>query len=101
MQARVSEPSSLGGDSKIGDSLKAWWTDDPRVPLDMVQRRAFDGKGLTEPCVKDYLLRRRSLPFVILGGGDGAPHPPGFERRQMTKDDPRERAPSAFADPHG
>jgi hypothetical protein len=62
-----SPAQSLGGDAKLGDRLVAWWTGDPRMLLDMVQRRALDVRGPMASYVKDYLPRRHSLPFVILG----------------------------------
>ena len=78
-----SPASSLGGDSKLGDSLKAWWTDDPRMLVDMVQRRALDVKTPMDSYVKDYLFWKHSLPFVILGREEVGllVHPPSGDLR--------------------
>ena len=76
---------SLGGDSKLGDRLSAWWNDDPRMLLDMVQRRAFDVRGPMASYVEDYLPRRHSLPFVILGWEEMGllVHPPSSDLRGL------------------
>ena len=63
----TSQAASWGGESKLGENLKAWWTDDPRMILDMVQRRAFDVRNSMDSYAKDYLSWRSSLPFVVLG----------------------------------
>ena len=76
---------SLGGDSKLGDRLTAWWNGDPRMLLDMVQRRAFDVRGPMASYVEDYLPRRHSLPFVILGKEEMGllVHPPSSDLRGL------------------
>ena len=63
----TSQASSWGGESRLGESLKAWWTYDPRIMSDLSERRTFDARSLVESYVKDYLRRRHSLPFVVLG----------------------------------
>lgn len=79
------QSSGWGGESKLGDSLRAWWTGDPRMLLDMVQRRAFDVRGPMESYVNDYLPWRHSLPFVILGREEMGLliHPPSSDLRGL------------------
>jgi len=62
-----SQGSSSGGGSKLGESLVAWWSDDPRMLVDMVERRITDPQEPVETYARDYLSWRHSLPFVILG----------------------------------
>jgi hypothetical protein len=80
-----SPASSLGGESKLGDSLKAWWTDDPRMLLDMVQRCVLDVDRLMASYVKNYLFWKHSLPFVILGREEMGllVHPPSSDLRGL------------------
>jgi hypothetical protein len=72
--ADVRQPHDLGfskvqtqvGESKIGEWLKERWTDDPRLIIDLVQRRVFDiGKEMKD-YVGSYLKHREGLPFVIM-----------------------------------
>ena len=53
--------------------------------LDMVQRRAFDVRGQMASYVRDYLPRRHSLPFVILGREEMGllVHPPSSDLRGL------------------
>ena len=62
-----SQGSSLGGDSKLGESLGVWWSDDPRMLIDMTMRRELGVQKAVEGYVRDYIPWRHSLPFVILG----------------------------------
>jgi len=73
-----SQGSSRGGGSKLGESLKVWWSDDPRMLIDMATRRTLGVHGLVENYVRDYLPWRHSLPFVILGSEEMGllVHPP-------------------------
>jgi len=81
----TSQASSWGGESKLGDSLKAWWTDDPRMLLELVQRRALDVRRLMASYAKDYLFWKQSLPFVILGREEMGLliHPPSSDLRGL------------------
>jgi hypothetical protein len=73
-----SQGSSLGGDSKLGECLRVWWSDDPRMLVDLATRRAFDVHESVGSYVRDYLPWRHSLPFVILGSEEMGllVHPP-------------------------
>jgi hypothetical protein len=76
-----SKGSSLGGGSKLGESLKVWWSGDPRMLVDMAKRRALDVQEPVETYVGDYLSWRHSLPFVILGSEEMGLliHPPSSD----------------------
>ena len=76
-----SQSASLGGDSKLGESLKVWWSGDPRMLADMATRRSLDLQELVEAYVRDYLPWRHSLPFVILGSEEMGllVHPPSSD----------------------
>ena len=75
---QVQAPS---GEAKVGERLKAWWSHDPRILLDLVRRRAFDVDRPMRAYVKDYLPWRRSLPFVLLGSEEMGllVHPPSSD----------------------
>ena len=73
-----SQGASLGGGSKLGESLQVWWSDDPRMLIDMATRRTLDVRELLEKYARDYFPWRHSLPFVILGSEEMGllVHPP-------------------------
>ena len=85
-----SQAASWGGDSKLGESLKVWWSDDPRMLVDMVIRRVIDVQEPVENYVRDYLPWRHSLPFIILGSEEMGllVHPPSNQvsRLRTTRD---------------
>ena len=80
-----SQGSSLGGGSKLGERLGVWWSDDPRMLVDMATRRTLDVQRLTSSYAKVYLPARHSLPFVLLGSEEMGliVHPPSSPVRGL------------------
>jgi hypothetical protein len=76
-----SQGSSWGGGSKLGESLKVWWSDDPRMLIDMAMRRAIDVQEPVKSYAREYLHQRHSLPFVMLGSEEMGllVHPPSSD----------------------
>lgn len=54
------------GDSKIDERLREQWKADPRMLLDLAERRVFDVEKEMEGYTRSYLKDRGNLAFTIM-----------------------------------
>lgn len=73
------------GEGKIGERLQEWLTTDPRMIIDLVERRVFDVDREMGRYVESYLRDRRGLPFTIFTADEMGliAHPPSSDIRGL------------------